>query len=254
MILRMKRRTAGVLAAIALVLGKFGAKLWAVLKLLALAKGSILTMLLTIVTYALFLGWRFAIGFVFLLFVHEMGHVIAIRLKGGEASLPYFIPFVGAFVQLRTRFLDPREDAFVGIAGPITGTIGAIVCWGIYGWTGSVLMLFLSYVGFFLNLFNMLPVYPLDGGRVVRAVHRKLWGAGLAVAAAIAVTRPNLVLFLILIFGFLEFWRMRKEPDLWIPVASRVRYGILYFGLVLFLAVASWGTHNLLLELGPPAV
>ncbi|ATY85540.1 site-2 protease family protein [Kyrpidia spormannii] len=249
----MKRRTAGIFAAIALILGKFGAKLWALVKLLALAKGPVLTMLLTIVAYAVFLGWPFAIGFVLLLFVHEMGHVVAIRIKGGEASLPYFIPFLGAFIRLRTQFADPREDAFVGIAGPIAGTVGAAICWLWYGWTGSILMLFLSYVGFFVNLFNLLPVYPLDGGRVVRAVHRKLWGAGLAVAAAIAVTRPNLILFLILIFGFLEFWRMRNQPDIWIPVSSRIGYGVLYFGLAAFLAVASWGTHSLLLQMGPPA-
>lgn len=250
----MKKRTAGLLAAMALILGKFGGKLWALVKVLALAKGPVLTMLLTIVTYALFLGWPFAVGFVFLLFIHEMGHVIAIRWKGGEASLPYFIPFLGAFVRLRTQFHDPRDDAFVGIAGPIAGTLAAIACWGVYGWNGSVLMLFLSYVGFFLNLFNLLPVYPLDGGRVARAIHRKLWGAGLAVAAGIAVMRPNLVMFLILIFGFMEFWRMRKVPDRWIPTASRVRYGLLYFGLVAFLAAASWGTHELLLQLPVPEI
>ena len=119
--------------------------------------------------YALLFGWRFGIGFVLLILVHELGHYIEARRQGLSPALPVFIPFLGAYVALRGQPFDPWRNALVSIAGPIAGGLAALACL-LYGEaTGSDLMLALAYAGFFLNLINLLPVGFLDGGHVLRS-------------------------------------------------------------------------------------
>ena len=118
------------------------------------------TMLVSIAAYSIIWGWKFAVGFVVLLFVHEMGHVIQLRREGVKASAPVFIPFLGAVVWAKSLGGNALAEARVGLAGPILGTLGAAACIPIADATGNDLFTALAFTGFFLNLFNLLPVTP----------------------------------------------------------------------------------------------
>lgn len=161
------------------------------------------TMFISIVAYALAFGWPFAVGFVLLLLVHEMGHVIQLRREGVEASAPIFIPFLGAVIAAKSLGKDAVAEARVGLAGPILGTIGTLIPLAIWLATGSDLWRALAYVGFFLNLINLLPVLPLDGGRAMAVLGPKVWIAGIliAVAAAVVFLGPIMLLFILFLGG-----------------------------------------------------
>jgi Zn-dependent protease len=138
------------------------------------------SMAVSIAVYAWYFGSLvFAFGFVLLMLVHELGHVIANRYYGLKASPPIFIPFMGALINLRQSPQNAKVEAIVGIGGPVLGTIGAIACYALYLHTGMYLLLITAYFGFMLNLFNLLPVPPLDGGRVTAAVSPWIWMLGL---------------------------------------------------------------------------
>ena len=207
------RRALGALVALGLLVVKFGAKLKALLLLLPKLKlfTTSASMLVSIGAYALIWGWSFAVGFVLLLLVHEMGHVIQLRREGIKASAPMFIPFLGALVAMKELPKDAAAEARVGLAGPVLGSLAALVPLGLWAITGDELFQALAFVGFFLNLFNLLPVLPLDGGRAMAALSPWMWfvGYGLLVAATIAF--PNPIMLLILLFGGLETWRRWKE-------------------------------------------
>src|SRR5450755_5126875 len=172
----IKRVIGPALAAIAAFLTKLKAILLLLPKLkLFTAAG---TMLISVAAYGAIWGWQFGAGFVALLFVHEMGHVIALRREGIKASAPMFIPFLGAVISARSLGENALAEARVGLAGPILGTIGAGVCLVISEATGSDLFRALAYIGFLLNLFNLLPVVPLDGGRAMAAMAPWMWFLG----------------------------------------------------------------------------
>ena len=162
----------GPFLAAGLVVLKFGAKLKALLFLLPKMKlfTTSATMLVSIGAYALIWGWTFAVGFVLLLLLHEMGHVIQLRREGIEASAPMFIPFLGAVIAAKSMGDDAAAEARVGLAGPVLGSIAALVPLGIWLATGNEFWQALAYVGFLINLFNLLPVLPLDGGRAMAAL------------------------------------------------------------------------------------
>jgi Zn-dependent protease len=138
-----------------------------------------ISMIISIAIYAYLMGWPAAIGFVLLIFVHEMGHVVANLTYGLPASAPVFIPFLGAVINLRKNPPNAKVEAIVGIAGPIAGTIGALACFAWYLANGSQFALELAAFGFWINLFNLLPVPPLDGGRVAAAISPWIWILGL---------------------------------------------------------------------------
>ena len=119
--------------------------------------------------YALIWGWRFAIGFVLLILVHEMGHFVEARLQGFRPSLPVFIPFIGAYVAIKDASPDPWLYAKRALAGPIAGGLASAVCYAVAVQNGSDLLSALAYVGFFLNLFNLIPIGILDGGAIWRS-------------------------------------------------------------------------------------
>lgn len=119
--------------------------------------------------YALIWGWRFGVGFVLLILVHEAGHYFEARRQGLNPQLPVFIPFFGAYVALRNQPFDPWRNALVSVAGPAAGGVAALACL-IYGSaTDSDLLRSLAYFGFLLNLFNLVPIAFLDGGHILRA-------------------------------------------------------------------------------------
>jgi Zn-dependent protease len=240
------RRGAGLLAALGLLLVKFGAKVKGLLLLLPKLKlfTTSASMLVSIGAYALIWGWKFAIGFVLLLLVHEMGHVIQLRREGIKASAPMFIPFLGALVAMKELPKDAAAEARVGLAGPVLGSLAALVPLGLYALTGDDLFQALAFVGFFLNLFNLLPVLPLDGGRAMAALTPWMWFAGYGLLVAATLVFPNPIMLLILLFGGLETWRrwkQRKDPAAReyhrVRPATRAAVAAVYLGLAAALAV-----------------
>ncbi len=148
----------------------------------------------------------FAAAFVVLMLVHEMGHVIANRFYGIRASPPIFIPFMGAVINLRQRPANAKVEAVIGIGGPVLGTVGALVAYGIYLATGNQIALASAHLAFLLNLFNLLPVPPLDGGRVTAAMSPWIWTLGLAGLAWMFIADlrhgfVNYILILVVIFA-----------------------------------------------------
>jgi Zn-dependent protease len=169
------------------------------------------TMLLSVGAYALIWGWKFALGFVLLIFVHEMGHVVVLKAQGVKASAPMFIPFLGAFVNVEGPQRSVAQEAASALAGPVAGLAGSAAVWGAAEATGSPLLKALAYSGFLLNLFNLFPVLPLDGGRVAGALHPSIWLVGMAGAVGLLIFHPSAVAVLILAMGGLETWHRWRE-------------------------------------------
>ena len=237
------RRLTAPLVALALLVLKFGGLL---LKLKVVTTGA--SMLVSIGAYAWIWGLPFAIGFVALIFVHELGHVLELRRQGVPASAPLFIPFMGAVIGMKELPDDAWKEARVALAGPILGSLGAAACWIAGEATGSEFLVALSFVGFFLNLFNLIPIVPLDGGRAAGALHPALWLVGLLMMVGLAVVRPNPILVLIVVLGGLELWRRWRErgaaADYYrLSVGQRATVAVLYLGLVVALALAMSATH-----------
>ena len=209
-------------------------------------------MLVSVAAYALFWGWTFAVGFVVLLLVHEMGHVIALRREGIKASAPMFIPFLGAVVAAKSLGRNALAEARVGLAGPVLGSLGALAAALIGVATGHEFWYALAFTGFFLNLFNLLPVVPLDGGRAMAAMAPWMWFAGFAGLIAVAFIWPNPIMILILVVGGLETWRrwkLRKSGDpaqetyYKVSPVNRALVAAVYIGLIAVLAIGMDLTH-----------
>lgn len=201
------------------------------------------TMFISIAAYTLAFGWPFAVGLVLLLFVHEMGHVIQLRREGVEASAPVFIPFVGAIISAKSLGKDAAAEARVGLAGPILGTIGTLIPLAIYLATDSDLWRAIAYVGFFINLINLLPVLPLDGGRAMAVLGPKIWLAGilLTVAATVIFLGPFMLLFVLLLGGPELYHRFKnrhsEESRAFhsVPTRTKVAVGVVYLSLAALL-------------------
>jgi Zn-dependent protease len=246
------RKVAAPIGGLGLLLAKLGTKLKLILLLLPKLKlaGTMLTMIVSVGAYSLLFGWPFAILFVVLILVHELGHVFALRREGIRASSPMFIPFLGAVISMRGRPPDAYVEAKVGLAGPVLGSLGALAV-GLVGWaTGSHLLLAAAYVGFFLNLFNLLPVVPLDGGRAMAAVHPAFWIAGLAALAGLFFLRPNPILLIILLLGGLEAWNRWRSRNsdatksyYAVTRGRRLLIGATYIALAAALVVGMQATH-----------
>jgi len=239
---RLKRAGGPLLAGLVVLISKGKAILLLLPKLKIFTTSA--TMLVSIAAYALIWGWAFGVGFVLLLLIHEMGHVIQLRREGIQASAPMFIPFLGAVVAAKSMGDDAAAEARVGLAGPILGSLATLVPLGIWLATGEEYWQALAYVGFFINLFNLLPVLPLDGGRAMAALSPWVWFVGYAILVGLTFAFPNPILLLVLIFGGLESWRRfkaRNTPESRafhaIPARTRMLVGIVYIGLAALLAV-----------------
>ncbi|XVN41182.1 MAG: site-2 protease family protein [Rickettsia endosymbiont of Argas persicus] len=134
-----------------------------------------LSIILSVFTYAVFYGWYYAFGLIVLIFLHEMGHYIAARQKNLQVELPTFIPFIGAWVELKEQPMDAEVEAYVAYAGPFIGTIASFVAYFYGRHNGSNLALVLAQSGFLLNLFNLIPLSPLDGGRITAIISPRIW-------------------------------------------------------------------------------
>ena len=237
------RRLSAPLIALGLLIWKFKFAVFAIFKLKIFTVAG--SMIVSIAAYALLWGWKFAVGFVLLLLVHELGHALEAKRQGLAVSAPLFIPFLGAVIALKQMPHDVWKEAQMAIAGPILGSLGCLVCWGLAAVYDSDLLMALAFTGFLLNLFNLAPVSPLDGGRIVAAIHPAIWGLGLVLLAVLTVIAPNPILILILVVGGLEVWRRwreRGDPKMAeyysISPAKRVVAAVAYVGLAVLLAVA----------------
>ena len=156
-------------------------------------------MLVSVAAYALIWGWKFGAVFVALLFIHEIGHVIQLKREGVPASAPMFIPFLGAFVAMKQMPKDAAAEARVGLAGPVLGSLGCLIPLAIWQATGSDFWQAATFIGLFLNLFNLLPILPLDGGRAMAALSSWIWAIGFVLFLGVLVVFPSPVIILIVL-------------------------------------------------------
>lgn len=213
---------------------------------LAMTGGS---MVVTIAAYAMNMGFRFALGFVLLTVIHELGHALVIRAKGLRASAMVFIPFVGGAVTLKDQPTTVFDDAQIGLAGPIAGTLASFASLFIFEWTGQRLYLALAFAGFILNLFNLLPIGPLDGGRISTAISRWMWLFGGLILVYVMITWRSPFLILVLLLGLFQMYKSIREPNpkfYSITAGQRGIIAMVYFGLLFCLGYQSVATHKVL--------
>jgi Zn-dependent protease len=236
------RRLLAPVAAIAAFLAKFGVAL--------LKFKFLLSMFVSAAFYVWLGGWWFGIGLIVLLFVHEMGHVVEAKRQGLPVSVPVFIPFMGALITMKQMPHDAWREARLALAGPLLGSAAALLLYILGLAYDSQQLKALAFLGFLLNLFNLLPVIPLDGGRISAALHPALWFAGLLALLALVIYRPNPILILILLLAGSELrrrWQTRRAPQMQdyyrVRPHQRLLMGLLYFGLAAALALGIHATH-----------
>ena len=245
-----KRRLVPIGAAVLAFLAKIKSILLLLPKLKLLVTAG--SMVVSVLAYATIWGIPFAIGFVALLLVHEMGHVIALRREGIRASAPMFIPFLGAVISARSLGDNAVAEARVGLAGPILGSLGSAACILIWQATGNDIWRALAFTGFFLNLFNLLPVIPLDGGRAMAAMAPWMWSLGFLGMIALAFIFPNPIILIIVVFAAFETykrWKLRRTGGLAQQAYYRVRprdrwlVAAVYLSLVALLVIGMDATN-----------
>jgi Zn-dependent protease len=230
----------------------FGVKWIAKLKilLLALPKIGFLKVALLGATnlwfYALFWGWQIAAWVIVLLLVHELGHAIAYKAFGLGVARIGFVPFLGAYAMSKTAPESAWVNALCALAGPFIGGIGCGVLWWYGHQSGSDLMSAAATLGFLLNLFNMVPVVPFDGGVAAGAIHPYVWFVGIFGLTVAALRFPNVILFLFLgialwqAYSLLKRYRAGDEATLRfyhsVTPRQRIVIAVLYFGIAALLA------------------
>jgi Zn-dependent protease len=201
------------------------------------------SMILALGGYALLYGWQFGAGLVALIFIHECGHLVAARRVGLKVGAPVFIPFMGAIIALKEAPKNAWIEAQVAIGGPLLGSLGALICYGLFIATDEPLFKALTYTGFLLNLFNLAPIGFLDGGRIATALSPWLWVIGTIIILAMIVTSLNPILCIILVLSIprlISLFRKRTDEEkryFEVTPGQRAFMAILYFGLAAALAV-----------------
>lgn len=203
------------------------------------------SLLLSLGVYAIAFGPAFAVGFIALLFIHELGHALVMRQQGIKTTPILFIPFMGAVIGMKEMPKNVYAEAKMALGGPILGSLGALGCLVLWQATGSPLFVALATVGFWLNLFNLVPVSPLDGGRAMAAISRWGWLIGLAMLALLFLRVHSIFLgFILLVGGFEVFnrWRSHDRDRAYYEATPRQRLTItvVYFGLAALLAFGTF--------------
>lgn len=242
----------GVLAAIGLLILKFGKYAFGLAKFGPTA----ISMVVMIGVYAMFFGVWFAVGFVVLIFIHEMGHAVVMWAKGIKTGPIVFLPFFGAFIAIKSKMKSAAVEAEMAYGGPAAGTLAASACYGIFLWTKNPLWLSLAYIGFLLNLFNLIPISPLDGGRVVTAISTKLWVVGLVLGGVIVFYTWNVLLLIVLLLGCARAYQQYRsgaaDPKYFrLPTNYRVLISVAYFGLCGYLGYMVYRALPVLEQLRP---
>ncbi|HEX5101640.1 MAG TPA: site-2 protease family protein [Polyangiaceae bacterium] len=192
-------------------------------------------------------GIWFAVGFVVSILIHELGHGYAMKRAGVQAGWPVFIPFFGAMIAMKGQPRDRDTEARIAYGGPLAGTIAAIAAVGLAFALGSRVAMAVAYTGFFLNLFNLTPFSPLDGGRIAQAFSRRAWilGAALLVGLLLVTHAPQLMLILLLALPRL-FGRGDGDTREALAPALQRRWALRYFGLAGLLAGGIYFTSLIL--------
>jgi Zn-dependent protease len=218
------------------------------------------SMLLMIWVYSWIFGWPFAAGLVFLIFVHEMGHVVAAKLLGIPVSAPLFIPFLGAAIVMKQSPRDAWTEALMAYGGPLAGCIGSWICWAIALQLDERWVMAVAAVSFLINLFNMIPVPPLDGGRICAAVSPWFWIVGLVLLGLSIVYFHawNSVIIIVLVL-IVALPRMKQTlfgqttPEMQAyyntHISNRLIMALLYLGLIAALLFGYWDASNRLSDL-----
>src|SRR6266571_1065480 len=235
-----------------------GLAAWAVVKygLVFLVKlpaaGTLISLVVSFGGYALFWGPWFAGALIVMIFVHEMGHVVEIRRQGMQATAPIFIPFLGAAIFQRSHPTDALKQAQIGIAGPIAGTIGATAAFFLYLSTQWEVFLLAALIGFYINLFNMIPVWQLDGAWVLAPVSKWFQLAGYLLIAvgvlAFGFVSPLIIIIALLgIPTLVQRFRDSSNPYYTsVPIRGRIAMGAAWLALVIYLGVMSLQADTLL--------
>ncbi|HSS62536.1 MAG TPA: site-2 protease family protein [Candidatus Limnocylindrales bacterium] len=244
-------------------LGSAALAVWAVVKyglvfIVKLPAGAtLLSLLVSFGGYALIWGPWFAVGLVTMILIHEMGHVVEIRRQGMQATAPIFIPFLGAAIFQRSHPTDALKQAQVGIAGPIAGTLGATAAFLLYGSTGNPVFLVTAWIGFYINLFNLIPIWQLDGAWILGPVSPYFQVAALAIVGLGALLlgffiSPLLILFALLgIPSLIARFRDRNNPYYTsVPTGGRWAMGLAWIGLVIYLGIMSLQAHGMMALVG----
>lgn len=212
------------------------------------------TMLLSIALYAMVFGWRYAVGFVVMIVLHELGHFFAARHRGIPAGLPMLIPFIGAWTTIDKAPHDAETEAFVGLGGPLLGTVAATACYLLARSWNVDWLLAVSYAGFMLNLFNLIPLSPFDGGRITAVLSPRIWFAGVPILVGLFILRPSPLLLLIAVLAapqLMKAWKYRADSEeamtyYAVPLKTKIEYAAYYLGLAAFLAVMAHDVHEML--------
>jgi len=247
-------RNRGLLGGLAaLLIGAFAYGKYALLLVFKIpALATLGSALVSIAAYSVWGGPWFAVGLVLMIFIHEMGHVVEIRRQGMEATAPIFIPFFGAAIFQRSHAQSPMRQAQIGIAGPIAGTVGATAALVLYGSTHWTVLLGWAYIGFLINLFNMIPFGMLDGGWILAPVSKWIQVAGLALLGYLFVTGvvSPLVIIIVVLGIPVVIQRFRnKAHDAYLtsePAPQRYLMGAAWLGLVGYLAFFFVQTETML--------
>jgi len=216
---------------------------------IALALGS---MLVSMWAYSAVFGWRLAVGIVLLIFIHECGHALAAKVRGIPTGIMVFVPFMGAFVTTKRYGQNLEEDAFIGIMGPFVGSLASLACYLMYIPTGNPFWIVLGQWGFFVNLFNLLPTPPLDGGWIAPLFSPKLLAIGAVIAVVVGFRNPLIWILLVAsIPRIISGWKAdpKTQPYYKVPAAAKWKYGIAYLGLAALLAVGGSISHGVMVHL-----
>lgn len=199
------------------------------------------SMALSLFIYAAAFGLAFAAGLMVLLFLHEAGHLTASAFLGLKARGPYFVPFLGAMIELRKLPTSIKTEAHIALAGPALGTLSALGCLTLWHWLDSALFLGLSYAACLLNLFNLIPCAPLDGDRIAMALSSRLWWLGSACLACLYLGTFNIFVLIILLFSLFHTSQREKpkQNDAYYALSpyERIRIACWYFGLIVVLSL-----------------
>lgn len=244
-----KRKGLAGLAGLAVTLGGLLLKFKGLIFFIKFAP-ALISAAVSVVVYSLFFGWTFALGIVASLFIHEMGHALVMKLKGIPMGGLIFIPLLGAAVTMRQMPANAKDEAEVGIAGPIAGALAASACLVLAQLTPNTHTIWapLAYFGFFINLFNLVPIVPFDGGRVLAAIDRRIWILGFAALLIYQIwlwLNGNFSIFLLffIIIAATQLWSRGKvntpESKAYydVPVGTRIVLGLVYFGLAVVLVL-----------------
>ena len=210
---------------------------------------TLITLVISFGAYAIFFGPWFAAGLVVMILIHEFGHVIEINRQGLKATAPVFIPFFGAAIFQREHPQSALHQAQIGIAGPLLGTVGATVAYVLYGATHFTPLLLAAYLGFFINLFNLIPAGMLDGGWILGAVSKWFQVFGLALLGVLVIfggISPIIIVFVLLGLPTI-FARFRNDKDAYyqaVPTLARWAMGGAWLVLAIYLGFASYEAHN----------